>query len=353
MIDIDAREKIIWFSKSFNEQMAWVDEEVENIIKHDLKNRIQEKGRNAYGEPGCASSVKRLFDIIKADPKNRSLMREICQAERELTAFLFDEPNTLSEQEISAYWGNFTSAYIAELQQSPSLYYLLVRTPTSGQCGRRGKVLGVYRSAGILKTAYDKTVRELEKEQKDSKTSEKITINSFDETINGWQYDIDPKQLFDLKHTEGGKASIIIECVMDSPYMYKWKQENVAKDIYGYICNDKLARVSSNDESIIVRFDVEHTYEALDKLAWYWGSWNSCPSWQTMRDIAQKWHDKYGAELIMIAHDALKFQCRRLTEEEAAEIISEANSLTAEVINCSNELNKNLAGHNSFTLWWD
>lgn len=336
---------MIWFTKSLNEQMAWIDEEVDNIIKHDSKNRIQERGRDAYGEPGCASAIKRMFDIIKADPKNRSLMREIERAERELTAFLFDEPNALSEQEISAYWKNYTTAYIAELQQSPSLYYLLIKTP--------GEVLGVYRSAGILKTAYDKAVRELEKEQKDSGTSEKITINSFDETSSEWQYDIDPGQLFGTKYAEKGKAYIIIECVMDSPYMYKWKREKAAKDIYGYICNDTLAGASSYDESILVRFAVEHTYEVLDKFAFYWGSFNSCPSLQTMRNISQKWHEKYDVELTMIAHDALKFQCRKLTEEEAAEIIAEANSLAAEVINSEHELNKNLSEKTEFTLWWD
>lgn len=350
MIDIDAQEKMIWFSKSFNEQMSWIDEEVDNIIKH-LKNRIQERGRAAYGEPGYAYAVKQMFDIIKADPKNRALMREIRQAERELIAFLYDEPNAPSEQEISAYWRKYFDAYIAEIEQSPSLYYLLVKTPKPG--GGSGEVLGVYRSAGMLKTAYDKAIRELEKEQKDNKTSEKILINSFDEKSNDWQYDIDPKQLFGLKHAEKEKANVIVECVMDSPYMCEWKQENIAKDIYGYIFNDTLARALRHDESILVRFDVEHTYQVLDKLAWYWGSWNSCPSWETMRDISKKWHEKYDAELIMIAHDALGFQCRILTEEEAAEIIAEANSLTAEVINCNNELNKNLAGHNSFTLWWD
>ena len=347
---INAHDKMIWFSKSFNEQMAWIDEEINNIIKHDSKKGIQERGREAYGEPGCAASIKSLFEIIKADSKNRALMREICQAERELIAFLYDEPNAPSEQEISAYWRKYFDAYIAEIERLPSLYYLLVKTPELG--GGRGEVLGVYRNAGILKTAYDKAVRELEKEQKDNKTSEKILINSFDEKSSEWQYDIDTKQLFGLKHAEKGKASIIIECVMDSPYMYEWKQEKVAKDINGYICSDNV-RASSNDESILVRFDVEHTYEALDKFGWYWGSWNSCPDWQTMRDISQKWHKKYDAELIMIAHDALKFQCRRLTEEEAAEIITEANSLTAEVINSEQELNKNLSGKTEFTLWWD
>lgn len=106
----------------------------------------------------------------------------------------------------------YTNAYAAEIQQ-PSLYYLLVKT--SGLGGVRSEVLGVYRSAEILKTAYDKAVRELEK---DSGTPETVTINSFDETSNEWQYNID-KQLFGLNHAGKGKASVIIECVMDSPYI--------------------------------------------------------------------------------------------------------------------------------------
>lgn len=343
-------EKKIWFAKSFNEQMSWLGEEVESIIKNDFKKKIKEKGRAAYGEPGCAYAVKKILDIIKSDPKNRPLLREICRAEQELIAFLYDEPNALSAPDISIYYENFLISYIAELQQSPSLYYLLVKTPESGG---RGEVLGVYRSAGILRTAYDKAVRELEAEQKDSGTHKKITINSFDEQSNAWQYDIAPEELFGAEQNERGRSGVIAECIMDSPYMWQWKLENVVKDLYGYTYNDTLARALRPDESILVRFDVEHTYEVLDKFAWYWGSWNSCPSWETMRDISKKWHEKYGAELIMIAHDALKFQCRRLTEEEASEIIAEANSLTAEVINGEHELNKNLSGKSEFTLWWD
>lgn len=236
-----------------------------------------------------------------------------------------------------------------------SLYYLLVKASDKARNGvGKSEVLGVYRSAGILRTAYDKAVRELEAEQKDSVTyEERIAINSFDEQTNVWQYDIDPEKLFGAEHSKRESSGVIVECVMDSPYMVKWRLDNVVKDIYGYTYNDTLARASSQDESIIVRFDVEHTYEVLDKFAWYWGSFNSCPDWQTMRDFSEKWNEKYGAELVLIAHDALEFRCRKLTEKEAAEIIAEANSLTAEVINCDHELNKNLVGKNGFTLWWD
>ena len=51
---IDAMDKQIYFPKSFNEQMAWIEEEVEHIIeyndKYNIKKKIQEKGRDAYGQ---------------------------------------------------------------------------------------------------------------------------------------------------------------------------------------------------------------------------------------------------------------------------------------------------------------
>lgn len=44
----------LYLQMSFNEQMAWIDEEVERIIKHNdkynYKKELQEKGRNAYGQ---------------------------------------------------------------------------------------------------------------------------------------------------------------------------------------------------------------------------------------------------------------------------------------------------------------
>ena len=66
-----------------------------------------------------------MFDIIKADPKNRALMREVDRAEQELTAFLYDEPGALPEEEIFAYWNNY-QAYTAELESHP-IHYFIVR----------------------------------------------------------------------------------------------------------------------------------------------------------------------------------------------------------------------------------
>ena len=46
---VSMMDKKIYFPKSFNEQMAWIDEEIEHIIKYNdkynIKENIQERGR--------------------------------------------------------------------------------------------------------------------------------------------------------------------------------------------------------------------------------------------------------------------------------------------------------------------
>lgn len=100
--------------------MAWIDEEVEHIIKyndvHKLKAGIQEQGKEAYGKAGYTHAINRLFEIVKADPKNKALLCEINKAEEELKAFLYDESGALSEKEIFEYWNNYLRAYVAELE---------------------------------------------------------------------------------------------------------------------------------------------------------------------------------------------------------------------------------------------
>lgn len=127
---VDIKDKETCFPRTFNEQMAWIGEEVEHIIKHDAtrqtKQKIRQQGREAYGQVSYTHAIKRMFDIIKADPKNRALMREVDRAEQELTAFLYDEPGTLPEEEIFAYWNNYLWAYTAELE-SHRIHYFIVR----------------------------------------------------------------------------------------------------------------------------------------------------------------------------------------------------------------------------------
>lgn len=110
-------DKKVYFAKSFNEQMAWIDEEIGYIIRHKQKKDIQEKGRAAYGESGHTHVINRLFEIIKADPKNQAVLHEVCRAEKELIAFLYDEPGAWTEEKICMYWDSYLQSYIAELRK--------------------------------------------------------------------------------------------------------------------------------------------------------------------------------------------------------------------------------------------
>lgn len=69
---------------------------------------------------------------------------------------------------------------------------------------------------------------------------------------------------------------------------------------------------------------------------------------------AKEWYKKYGAELITISHDTLTFKCRKLTENEAKELIEETMSLCALITDCEpEELLDYLRESQKFTLWWD
>lgn len=100
-IMISAEDKKIYFPISFNEQMAWLGEEIERTIKNNDKSNIH--------------TINRLFEIIKEDPKNKALLQEICKAEQGLMAYLYDEPGAWSEEQIYAYWNSYLQSYIAEL----------------------------------------------------------------------------------------------------------------------------------------------------------------------------------------------------------------------------------------------
>ena len=204
---VNKRDKKIYFPKSFNEQMSWIDESVEHIIKHGkIKKDVQERGRAAYGKQGYTHAIHRLFEIIKADPKNKAVLREVYRAEQELISYLYDEPDALPEAQIFAYWNSYLQAYISELETHP-VHYVLVKGLDVRNNENNNEILGVYDSLGKLQDAYVIAFSKL-KEQHQNMTGllgkqadyivkhEKVMINTFDEFMDRWQYNVDPNQLF-------------------------------------------------------------------------------------------------------------------------------------------------------------
>ena len=102
-----------FFGMSFNNQMSWIDETVSHIVIHNLQPKIREEGREAYGQKGYTHALKRIFEVIKCDPKNITNLDEIVKAERKLKDYLYD--GKFSDDEMLSCWGKYTENYMNEL----------------------------------------------------------------------------------------------------------------------------------------------------------------------------------------------------------------------------------------------
>ena len=95
-----------------------VSEEPRDIVRlknddnYNIKKAIQKEGKASYGVSGYTHTINRLFKIIKTDPKNKGVLNEVCRAEKELIAFLYDEPDALTKEKIHAYWNAYMQSFI-------------------------------------------------------------------------------------------------------------------------------------------------------------------------------------------------------------------------------------------------
>lgn len=130
-------------------------------IKKELK-RLSDSGRSLYG-----SSIKRLLEIIKTDPKNKPLLREIINAEKELLSFIYKEQKDLTE--VRNYWKEYFKAYCYVLEQNNGResnaneteygkgpFFLLVTADEWNHDDDRW--LGIYVSKKDAREAYDRAV---------------------------------------------------------------------------------------------------------------------------------------------------------------------------------------------------
>lgn len=347
---VSTMDQAIYFPKSFNEQMSWLGEEVEHIIKNNdkykIKKKIQEQGRAAYGENGYTRVINRLFGIIKSDPKNKGVFREVCRAEQELIAFLYDEPGALPEAEIFAYWNDYLQSYIAESEAYP-VRYALVKERDASHAGedKTDEILGIYDNVKKLQNAYMTAL---------TANHEKVMINAFDEATGCWHYYVEPERLFERKKANGDHFKTI-ECVIDAADMCMFKLDKLKRSLAGYVYEDMASGTGrSGTEILNVRFDVEHSYQILGLFDCYWGGWNAVPDVRIMQEKAKEWYEKYDAEIVRISHDTLAFSCRKLSENEAENLMEDAGKLCAEIIDCEpEELREHLMEKETFTLWWD
>lgn len=75
-----------------------------------------------------------------------------------------------------------------------------------------------------------------------------------------------------------------------------------------------------------------------------------------MERKAKEWYEQYDAELIQIAHDTLKFQCRRnLNEEEIMALLEDIEDFAPNSLDVADYdvIKTQLMREGIFVLWWD
>ncbi len=158
---VDDQDKRIYYPISFLEQMTFLQEDIEHILNKKTLNAMRSAGIERFGEPGYGSSIKRLLEIIKSDPKNKPLLREIIRAEKELLSFIYDEHTDLTEENIKIYWKEYFMANCYVLEQnnrrmSKGPFFLVVTADERNHDDDRW--LGIYVSKKDAREAYDRAV---------------------------------------------------------------------------------------------------------------------------------------------------------------------------------------------------
>lgn len=344
----DEKKEENFFPCLLNEQMGHIAAEVEHIIKYNYVENIRNAGREKFGEAGSTQRISRLFRRIKDDPKNVALLREINNAEKELIAFLYNEPEALSEEQIYDYWDSYMSAYGAEWEENALHYVLELIDAESNELYKK---LGIYSNITALENAYEAAFQKLEDERRDMEKKERLIISAYHEILDRWYSDIKPEQIFGNFRGYHDSKAVEIELEIDSPYMCMFKTEHLEKTIHGFAYKD----TKTNHEIIKAQFDIQHAYEVLELLdCCLWGA-DSRPAIKTIQGKAKAWSEKYDAELIRISHDALTFKCRKLTDEEVDLLFNEIRELGAE----SNwrggfeRLRDIIKKEQLFSVWWD
>lgn len=146
----------------------------------------------------------------------------------------------------------------------------------------------------------------------------------------------------------------IVSYVLDNLDMAAFKYFHLRRASSGeYFCDREMPK--DKDEVITVKFDVANTYEIFDEMGEWWGGWNDCPDSGTMKNKAQEWYDKYGAELKEISHDTLVFSCRKLSESEANALWEDICRFAPNSRDIDDEatIKERLLKDSGFTLWWD
>lgn len=176
-----SKEDLWWYRFSFLRQMVEIEGELRHVFcNKDRLERLRSEP-DYVGEPQIFQS---LFEIIKSDPKNAALLREIGRAEEEVYAYLAGAPGAPPEEELRAYWQAYFDAYLAELRSRDNQKFYIL--------SKGGEQPRIYTDDYSLMGAYRDA---LEESAAGSGPEPDLRIDAYDESDEHWDYHILPETI--------------------------------------------------------------------------------------------------------------------------------------------------------------
>lgn len=139
---------------------------------------------------------------------------------------------------------------------------------------------------------------------------------------------------FFLKHIE-------IKQEPDGTITYTYNHDYLSNDHLGYL-----------DVSFP---DVENSWDVLEIVSF--GNFNDCPAADVIVEQSKLWYDKYGAEIVEISHDTIKYSLPDSPDLKKASELKEEIILFApesiSLFNSETDMTEEIIKEKCFYLWWD
>lgn len=91
----------------------------------------------------------------------------------------------------------------------------------------------------------------------------------------------------------------------DDPCMFQFFKQFIHQtDKNEFYCNGEYAYPDNPGVEVDFR-NIDHTCEVFALLGNYWGGWNSTPTADEMYNIAKRWENRFGAEIIGLSYDSI------------------------------------------------
>lgn len=104
----DDYSKFLWI-------MVNIEGEVIHVTRQNAKRQIVEQGITNYGEIGYTRLIHKLFNEIRKEIKDSSLIATADAEEERIKKYLYDSKSKITDEEMKRIWKKYKNKYSEEL----------------------------------------------------------------------------------------------------------------------------------------------------------------------------------------------------------------------------------------------